>query len=492
MENFSSIFHSSNSSLLNDVVGGGSNGLLGLKMTSSNIIDHMESSSAPISSSDNISNVSQSNGGGFGGGGGGGGGTEAEVKSGKKKVVVDKKVRKPRYAFQTRSQVDILDDGYRWRKYGQKAVKNNKFPRGFEFEPLKFADGSTHRQAYNPRRSSLGNGIGGFLINPRSVLLGIVGSVLAKEGRASNVSDFFSGALKIAFRQLRNEGSATPNAKPKSNATLLQQVNSLREELQLLATNRPVTIITSTSSGSGRYSVIIVIVVIGYGYIWWKGWKFSDMMFATRRSLSDACGNVSKRLENATKRHLSSRIDIVDSKVDECAENTAATKDEVSKLEGDVSKMGTDVQSVHRAVRSLGETIGNLGRLINFARSFQNRESIDQIEGAPSSSSRPFLELPQATPSRGGSLPSNLSVEPPSPSSSTGSIKLHAVSNGFEASGQNSPQVRNGIFASEVTSNGSSGSGLFGIKSSGKGPSLVRRTFSASMSFKTVDKKTAQ
>ncbi|OMP05343.1 DNA-binding WRKY, partial [Corchorus capsularis] len=40
----------------------------------------------------------------------------------------EKKMRKPRYAFQTRSQVDILDDGYRWRKYGQKAVKNNKFP----------------------------------------------------------------------------------------------------------------------------------------------------------------------------------------------------------------------------------------------------------------------------------------------------------------------------------------------------------------------------
>lgn len=37
--------------------------------------------------------------------------------------------RQGRYAFQTRSQVDILDDGYRWRKYGQKAVKNNKFPR---------------------------------------------------------------------------------------------------------------------------------------------------------------------------------------------------------------------------------------------------------------------------------------------------------------------------------------------------------------------------
>jgi hypothetical protein len=41
----------------------------------------------------------------------------------------EKKERRPRYAFQTRTEVDILDDGYRWRKYGQKAVKNNRFPR---------------------------------------------------------------------------------------------------------------------------------------------------------------------------------------------------------------------------------------------------------------------------------------------------------------------------------------------------------------------------
>ncbi|KAE8696154.1 putative WRKY transcription factor 56 [Hibiscus syriacus] len=42
-----------------------------------------------------------------------------------------KKIKKHRYAFETRSRVDILDDGYRWRKYGQKAVKNNKFPRNY-------------------------------------------------------------------------------------------------------------------------------------------------------------------------------------------------------------------------------------------------------------------------------------------------------------------------------------------------------------------------
>ncbi|KAI4383625.1 hypothetical protein MLD38_009437 [Melastoma candidum] len=50
------------------------------------------------------------------------------AKSRKKK---GEKAKKQRYAFQTRSQVDILDDGYRWRKYGQKAVKNNKFPRSY-------------------------------------------------------------------------------------------------------------------------------------------------------------------------------------------------------------------------------------------------------------------------------------------------------------------------------------------------------------------------
>ncbi|GAV64256.1 WRKY domain-containing protein [Cephalotus follicularis] len=55
---------------------------------------------------------------------------ENEVKPAKEKRD-NKKIKKPRFAFQTRSQVDILDDGYRWRKYGQKAVKNNKFPRSY-------------------------------------------------------------------------------------------------------------------------------------------------------------------------------------------------------------------------------------------------------------------------------------------------------------------------------------------------------------------------
>lgn len=37
--------------------------------------------------------------------------------------------KEPRVAIQTFSEIDILDDGYRWRKYGQKVVKGNPDPR---------------------------------------------------------------------------------------------------------------------------------------------------------------------------------------------------------------------------------------------------------------------------------------------------------------------------------------------------------------------------
>ncbi|KAJ0111606.1 hypothetical protein Patl1_00513 [Pistacia atlantica] len=54
---------------------------------------------------------------------------EKGYKENKRKSSRVKKASRPRFAFQTRSADDILDDGYRWRKYGQKAVKNSTYPR---------------------------------------------------------------------------------------------------------------------------------------------------------------------------------------------------------------------------------------------------------------------------------------------------------------------------------------------------------------------------
>ncbi|XP_058745075.1 WRKY transcription factor 71-like [Vicia villosa] len=43
----------------------------------------------------------------------------------------EKKPKEPRFAFLTKSEIDHLEDGYRWRKYGQKAVKNSPYPRSY-------------------------------------------------------------------------------------------------------------------------------------------------------------------------------------------------------------------------------------------------------------------------------------------------------------------------------------------------------------------------
>ncbi|KAK4800318.1 hypothetical protein SAY86_020805 [Trapa natans] len=55
--------------------------------------------------------------------------SERSTKQSKLKKKAEKK--QPRFAFMTKSEVDHLEDGYRWRKYGQKAVKNSSYPRSY-------------------------------------------------------------------------------------------------------------------------------------------------------------------------------------------------------------------------------------------------------------------------------------------------------------------------------------------------------------------------
>ncbi|XP_076941027.1 putative WRKY transcription factor 26 [Bidens hawaiensis] len=45
--------------------------------------------------------------------------------------VGSKAVQEPKVVIETKSEIDILDDGYKWRKYGQKVVKGNPNPRSY-------------------------------------------------------------------------------------------------------------------------------------------------------------------------------------------------------------------------------------------------------------------------------------------------------------------------------------------------------------------------
>ncbi|XP_077228206.1 WRKY transcription factor 71-like [Tasmannia lanceolata] len=58
-------------------------------------------------------------------------GVEKSKKVNKPRKKGEKRQREPRFAFMTESEVDHLEDGYRWRKYGQKAVKNSPYPRSY-------------------------------------------------------------------------------------------------------------------------------------------------------------------------------------------------------------------------------------------------------------------------------------------------------------------------------------------------------------------------
>ncbi|PON97766.1 WRKY domain containing protein [Trema orientale] len=53
-------------------------------------------------------------------------GGENKAKVGRKKKAIPQRI-----SFHTRSDDDVLDDGYRWRKYGQKTVKNSSHPRSY-------------------------------------------------------------------------------------------------------------------------------------------------------------------------------------------------------------------------------------------------------------------------------------------------------------------------------------------------------------------------
>ncbi|CAN4096157.1 unnamed protein product [Withania somnifera] len=45
--------------------------------------------------------------------------------------LLSRTVREPKVVLQVESEIDILEDGYRWRKYGQKVVKGNPNPRSY-------------------------------------------------------------------------------------------------------------------------------------------------------------------------------------------------------------------------------------------------------------------------------------------------------------------------------------------------------------------------
>ncbi|KAH1238648.1 hypothetical protein GmHk_08G023265 [Glycine max] len=281
------------------------------------------------------------------------------------------------------------------------------------------------------------------------VSAGIAGSVIAKEGRLPDVSGLASGAFKVVLRQLKSDDPAPTVKKQPHNDALLAQVNSLRQELQLLARDRSITIVNASGTG--------------YGYVWWKGWKLPDLMFATRRGLSDACTSIGNQMGKLyesigdTKKKLSARINGLDKNLEECAAITESTREDISVIQRKADTISEDSKSFHVAVHVLESkikeieekqvaTIEGVNMLCQFTKTLENSRSTEHLHpvlpGQPLSHHQ-FHPLPG---SQSGSA--RLSLEPPSLTPSSRGPKVDK-------------------------SNGSS-SGLFGLISGVYGPLLTR------------------
>ncbi|XP_057424597.1 uncharacterized protein LOC130718130 isoform X2 [Lotus japonicus] len=332
---------------------------------------------------------------------------------------------------------------------------------------------------------------------------GIAGSVFAKEGRLPDVSGVLSGAWKVAtwFKV-----DSPPTVKKPRNDALMAQVASLQQELQRLGRDGSITIVNASGTGGRKYVTVIVIVVVGYGYIWWKGWKLPDMMFATKRGLSDACtsignqlGKVYESIEDAKKK-LSAKINRVDKGLDESLSLSKNTREEISVIRSEADAMNGDIKSVHVALHVIEskiqeiewnqeETNKGVDWLCQRAKTLEkNSRTPEYIQASSSSSSRPSivelppdspssrgaqsaspwlsLEPPPFTPSRTGSLPPTLSTDPLSLPSPAGSYQSSRIS-----------KERNLSNGTEAETPGSS-SGLFGLFSN-VSASFLSRTRSA-------------
>ncbi|XP_078432557.1 uncharacterized protein LOC144704151 isoform X2 [Wolffia australiana] len=338
---------------------------------------------------------------------------------------------------------------------------------------------------------------------------GVAGTLLAREESLFSVKDLFSGAFKIFSKHLQQDKSGSSSDKKPQNEFLLAQVNNLRKQLQSLQSTGSVTIVTGTGSGpsAASWTAIIVVGAFGYGYIWWKGWRLSEMMFVTRRSLSDACSTVAKQLDtisssiSSTKRHLSSRIDRVDCSLNDCIEISSATMNEVSELHGELNQIHVNVENVHIKVRTLESKLGRIEgsqdmttrgirHLCEFVMNLERGRSLERIRTSQSpvlslEGPQP-LQLPSTgSPSTATSAPESTPLSSPLPVETPKVLRTITVSaSGLKELQEASSSLRPAHLlravpardiAAETRADTVASSGVFGWKL----PGLLSRTRSA-------------
>ncbi|KAB1207339.1 hypothetical protein CJ030_MR7G017478 [Morella rubra] len=121
---------------------------------------------------------------------------------------------------------------------------------------------------------------------------GYTGTILLKNGKLSDVL----GELQSLIKGMEKTGEHADGDAEYSD----------RRRPRYPVYRNPTCLCVGSSIGNGgNLSSFIVpaatLGALGYGYMWWKGLKFSDLMYVTKRNMASAVSNLTKHLEHVSE-----------------------------------------------------------------------------------------------------------------------------------------------------------------------------------------------
>ncbi|CAN1196917.1 Alpha-amylase 3, chloroplastic [Linum perenne] len=216
---------------------------------------------------------------------------------------------------------------------------------------------------------------------------GYAGTVLVQKGKLSDLIgelqvsfELFSLAVYGLFSQLNFRLSAIVKGIEKGETdggeshadAIAQQVRRLAQEVRQLASARQITVLNANGQSGSFTSLIIpgaALGAVGYGYMWWKGLKFSDLMYVTKKNMTAAVSNLTKSLEGVSdalakaKEHLTQRIQGLDDKMDTQKEISKAIQNDVSDFSS--SSFHSLVTTIHENIQLLDSDLWDLKRIVS-------------------------------------------------------------------------------------------------------------------------------
>ncbi|XP_012091934.1 uncharacterized protein LOC105649769 isoform X2 [Jatropha curcas] len=194
---------------------------------------------------------------------------------------------------------------------------------------------------------------------------GYTGTVLFQNGKLSDLI----GELQLMVKGWEKSKEHLDGDSDYSDA-IAQQVKRLSMEVRQLASARQITVLNGNSGQMGNVTGLIVpaaaVGALGYGYMWWKGLKFSDLMYVTKRNMANAVSNLTKHLEQVTealsaaKKHLTQRIQHLDDKMENQKELSRDIQIKVDEASTNIANIGSDLWQLQCLVSGLDDKIGSL------------------------------------------------------------------------------------------------------------------------------------